>query len=937
MVTDPLRVLIAEDNEDDVILALDALRRHGYKPQWKCVETAEAFTEALQSEPWDVVLSDYSMPAFDALKALKIVQESGLDIPFIIVSGTIGEDVAIEALKLGSNDYILKFHMARLGSAVEHEIRDAADRRKRRTLESFINGQVQVLEMIIHGRPLPLILNHIAQRVEEISRGQAHVMVLLADENGQTLSLAAAPSLPVELKQARKTIPIKEDTSSCGTAAALGKLVVIEDIITHPNWASIHDVVKRHDLKSCWSEPVLSSNRQVLGILAIYHCEHRSPTEDELRWVDSASKLTSLAIERSREREQLLHNEQMLRIAGQMTKVGAWKYDIGATHVFWSNEVCHIHGVATGTSPSVDEAIRYYTPESRERLTKVFQACCEKGESYDEELEIINAKGQFLTVRTMSQAVRDDTGKIIRVHGAIQDITAIKEADSQIREQASLLDKTRDAILVFNMDGQITYWNKGAELLYGWTAREAIGESVHTLIHQNRRAGKRELDQLMQYNEWSGEIYHVNKSGETITIDARWTLVRDNQGNPEAILAINTDVTQRKKLEQQFLRAQRMESIGTLAGGIAHDLNNTLAPIMMAADLLKLQIADEKSRSLLETIARSATRGAALVNQVLSFARGMDGQRLELQVNHLLEDIEKIAQDTFPKSIQIQTQIEKKLMTVLGDPTQLHQVLLNLCVNARDAMPKGGKIILRANNMLLDEHYAAMNLEARTGAHIVIEVEDTGTGIDPAIIDKVFDPFFTTKEIHQGTGLGLSTSHAIVKSHGGFIRVYSELNKGTRFRVYLPSKTVAGESKTETETSAPPRGQGEIILVADDESSIRQITKQTLEAFGYRVLLASDGSEAVALYADRRDEIAVVLLDMMMPIMDGPATIQVLIRINPKVAIIAASGIQGYSNLEQLSADHAIRFLPKPYTAEKMLDAIHKSLPKPITPLKFAG
>jgi PAS domain S-box-containing protein len=395
------------------------------------------------------------------------------------------------------------------------------------------------------------------------------------------------------------------------------------------------------------------------------------------------------------------------------------------------------------------------------------------------------------------------------------------------------------------------------------------------------------------------------------------------EDNPEEGVCFVLDLTERKKLEQQFLRAQRMESIGTLAGGIAHDLNNALSPIMMALEVLKIRFPDPESLDVLDLLSISAQRGADMVRQVLSFARGVEGRRMEVQVKHLIRDIEKITSDTFVKTIQVRSKFPGDLWTVMGDPTQLHQVLLNLSVNARDAMPNGGVLTFSAENLTLDAHYASLNPEAKPGPYVFIQVEDTGSGIPPETLEKIFDPFFTTKEVGKGTGLGLSTSLAIVKSHGGFMRVYSEMGKGTKFHINLPAQTEASVAVTAEIAAELPRGNGEVILVVDDEASVRQITQQTLEAFGYRVILASDGSEALAIYATRRAEIAAVLTDMTMPVMDGLATIHVLKKLDPAVRIIAASGRTANSQIAGLGVKH---FLTKPYTAETLLKVLKEML-----------
>jgi nitrogen-specific signal transduction histidine kinase/ActR/RegA family two-component response regulator len=393
------------------------------------------------------------------------------------------------------------------------------------------------------------------------------------------------------------------------------------------------------------------------------------------------------------------------------------------------------------------------------------------------------------------------------------------------------------------------------------------------------------------------------------------------------VLAINTDITEKKKIEAQFMRAQRMESIGTLAGGVAHDLNNILTPIMLSIEILKDLSTGPEAKNILQTLEVSAKRGADIVRQVLSFARGLEGQRIEVQPKHLLKDLESIIKDTFPKDIRLQFSVPNEIWTILGDPTQVHQILLNLCVNARDAMPNGGTLTVGVENCVLDEQYAAMNIQAKPGRYVKISVTDSGTGIPPDLIDKIFEPFFTTKALNKGTGLGLSTVMAIVKSHDGIVNVYSEPGKGTTFKVYLPAMETSSEvRKEQSEAANLPRGNGETVLVVDDEASILTITSQTLQAFGYRVVTAMDGADALSVYVQHRNEIAVVLTDMMMPVLDGPATIQALMRINPTVKIIAASGLNTNGGEAKPAGAGVKHFLTKPYTAGTLLKAMRAIL-----------
>jgi PAS domain S-box-containing protein len=496
-----------------------------------------------------------------------------------------------------------------------------------------------------------------------------------------------------------------------------------------------------------------------------------------------------------------------------------------------------------------------------------------------------------------------------------------QQTQQQIRQQAALLDVARDAIFVQNLDGEILFWNQAAELLYGWNKTAAIGKKTQELWQENNlQILQTAFADVQKNHTWEGELHQKTKTGKDIIVESRWTLVNQFDQQSQSILVVNTEITQKKLLEAQFLRAQRLESIGTLASGIAHDLNNVLAPILMTAQLLETQIQDQRSLRLLPILISNAKRGANLVKQVLSFTRGLEGERTLLQLKHLILEIKQIIQETFPKSIEVATKISPNLWTVSGDATQIHQVLMNLCVNARDAMPNGGKLDILADNFLIDEHYTSMNLDAKVGPYVVLTVTDTGTGISPENLDRIFEPFFTTKELSQGTGLGLSTVLGIIKSHGGFINVNTQLGKGTQFKVYLPAQE-AKETVEEAEIQLSP-GNGELILVVDDEDTIRDITKTSLESHNYKAITASDGIEAIALYAEYQEKISVVLTDMVMPSMDGLTTIRTLQKINPQVKIIAVSGL---ATSDKVNAAHNIgiqAFLPKPYTAKQLLQTI---------------
>jgi PAS domain S-box-containing protein len=492
-----------------------------------------------------------------------------------------------------------------------------------------------------------------------------------------------------------------------------------------------------------------------------------------------------------------------------------------------------------------------------------------------------------------------------------------KEAEQRIREQAQLLDKARDAILAHDMDGRIVYWNKGAERLTGWSKDEILGERTHTCLYDPDEEDKlrRCHETMMDEGEWTGELHMRTKDDEELVVESRWTLVRDANGAPDQVLVINTDITERKRLESQFLRSQRMESIGRLVGGIAHDLGNLLMPITLGVKVLRrrLEQTDEKIDQVLNMIQKSAERGGNMVEQVLAFARGVEGERVALQLSSIVEEIQDITDETFPESIEVRTALADDLPQVVGDATQIQQVLMNLCVNARDAMPDGGTLFIEAQSVELTPADAERTIDAEPGSYVCVRVQDTGEGMPEDVMDKIFEPFFSTKEEGDGTGLGLSTAYSIMQSHDGFIDVDSEKGVGTTFWVYLPVTDETEERRAlPDEGDGAATGAGERVLVVDDEEFILETTREALRDVGYRVLTASGAEEA--LQAVEQGEVDVVVTDLRMPNVDGFDLIRALRARHPNLPIIAASGVADGRTDEALNAG-AQAFLAKPFTA----------------------
>ncbi|OUC12215.1 MAG: hybrid sensor histidine kinase/response regulator [Alkalinema sp. CACIAM 70d] len=641
-----LQVLVVEDSEDDTVLLLRELQRGGYRVDSVRVETATEMQAALDRQPWDLVIADYTLPQFSAPAALQLLQQRQQDLPFIIVSGTIGEETAVAAMKAGAHDYITKGNLARLMPAVERELREAAERQKRHQAEQALRES--------------------EERFRQLAENIVESVFWMADPVAQQF------------------------------------------LYVSPNYCRI------------WARP----------------CQPDGGVD-------------------------------------------------------FSNWLAAIH------------------PEDRYRIQTQFFTQSLAG-TYDEEYRIVHPDGT---------------------------------------------------------------------------------------IHWIRDRG-----------------FPINNA----------------QGQAYRLVGIAEDITDRKLAEEALRRSQRLESLGTLASGIAHDFNNILTPILAIAQLLHLKFPnlDERTQQLLDIVEDSARRGADLVRQVLAFARGEEGVRVPLQLRHLLTEISRVIRQTFPKNIELQIEIlADRLWMVSADVTQIHQVLMNLCVNARDSMLHGGVLTIAADNLWIDEAFARSNLEAHPGAYVMVTVTDTGMGIPSTLLERIFDPFFTTKEVGKGTGLGLSIALGIVKSHGGLIQVESQVGQGSQFRIYLPAieGTAVPSNATQPEWSALD-GNGRLILVVEDEVLIRQVTTTTLEDAHYRTLTAQDGMEAIALYAEHQQEVELVLMDIMMPVMDGLTAIRVLYTMNPKARVIAMSGLISDSQVAELNKIGVETFLQKPYTAQELLTAIQTVL-----------
>jgi PAS domain S-box-containing protein len=491
---------------------------------------------------------------------------------------------------------------------------------------------------------------------------------------------------------------------------------------------------------------------------------------------------------------------------------------------------------------------------------------------------------------------------------------------------SAVLDQVRDAIHICDLAGRVIYWNRGAEQLYGWNSQEAIGRPVSSLIVPADEKNDSESSRITsEVGNWSGEVRHRAKNGRKLLVAERRSLIRDESLTPSAQLVFDVDITERRKLEERQRQSQRLESIGTLAGGIAHDLNNVLTPILMGAKLLARESSEERRRDMAHTMQTAAERGADMVKQLLAFAGGREGRREALEPADVIREVRAILEHTLPKSIEIHVDLMDRLWKVVGDTTELCQLLLNLCINARDAMPDGGHLTIAAENFDVDKSRAQANPDLAIGRYVMLSVADTGVGMSSDVQERIFDPFFTTKEHGKGTGLGLATCLGIVRGHGGAIHVYSQEDCGTEFNIYLPALSAERGPAAAVSESEEPKGRGELIMLVDDEKIVLDIARAALETNGYRVIAADGGAQGVLVFRQHAQDIQAVIVDWMMPGMDGAATIKALKEIRPDVRVIVSSGFRARMRGSPL-LDEASAFLPKPYSDEKLLKVLNHVL-----------
>ncbi len=753
-----MQLLHLEDSATDAELIAMVIHREWPTCVIRHVTTGSEYQEAIERGRFDLILSDYTVPGFNGLAALAVARRRAPETPFVFLSGTIGEERAVEALKLGATDYVIKDRPTRLVPAIRQATALTEEAARRRRTEAALREN--------------------EERFRQITENVVELIALL-DLEGRRV----------------------------------------------------------------YSNPAY---RELLGEAAV--------------------------------------------------RIG-------------SDGFAGVH------------------PEDVARARAAFDRALVTGVTQQAEYRLKLPNGRERQLESHAGVVRNGDGNIASVVLVSRDVTARREAESRLREQASLLDRARDAIVATDLEHRIAYWNASAERLYGWNAGEVYGHRLDEIglgFDAARFATAR--THLLETGEWRGDFRLRTKSRDTVLVESTWSLVVESDGRPRSILLIDTDVTERKKLETQLLRAQRMESIGTLAGGVAHDLNNVLTPIILSIELLAMKLTSDEDRRLIEKTKACATHGAALVQQLLAFARGADAKRTRIDPATALTDLSPLIRQSLPPTIELALPAGEKPWPIQADATQFNQVLINLCLNARDAMPHGGKISVAPCNAQVDAALAAVYPGTRPGPFVKISVIDNGTGIAPGIIENIFDPFFTTKAAGKGTGLGLSMVAGILKSHQGFVQVESEAGRGATFHLYFPAvpEPVAAIVR---EDPRPERGAGEGILLIDDEPMVRDTLQLLLQRAGYRVFPAGDGREGITEFDRHQADVSLVITDMMLPDQIGTRVVKTLRGRRPTLPVIAISGMMGSGAFDELlELDPVVVCLAKPLSPAVLLSAVRRGL-----------
>lgn len=886
-----LRLLLVEDDAADAALVLREVRLAGFELTHRQVDTEGAYRAAL-TEPWDVILSDYAMPQFSGMRALEILQELDVRVPFIVVSGTIGEDSAVAAMRRGAADYLLKDRLKRLGDAIAQSIQRGRLERERRTMESALVAAEARYRALVEQSTDGIYSRTLEGRFLSAN-------VALAQMWGYRT---------VEELLASATI---QDLHAC---VAADRVAAFERLIARDGRVVGFEVeAKRRDGRLLWAAIDARVVRDARGEVRI-DCTMRDIT---------VQKVAEEARRRSEER---------LQLAMQAAQLGIWSWDLRQRSIYWSPETLRIVGLDQFSGqPGVFESLIH--PDDRERNRALLEAALASGRPFESEYRIRRPDGAERWLVDRAKVEYGEQGEPFRVTGVVKDITeekaaalALADSEERFRQIAEnidevfwMLDPLRQRMLYVS-PGYERVWDRPRVALY-----ENAAEWL-AAVHPEDRARVARANQFNNPRVGYDEVYRIVRPDATIRwVRARAYPIIAGDGSVGRVVGTVQDVTDYRRLEEQFRQAQKMEAIGTLAGGIAHDFNNILTAITGYSGLARASLPPGTDvADFVGEIERAATRAADLVRQILAFGRRQDQQRARVNVAATVAESFKLLRATLPSTIAIELAIADNLPPISADASQIHQVLMNLGTNAWHAMREQGGGVLRVTVREGDPAAAGAPTGLR-GRFVEILIADTGHGMDEETRKRIFEPFFTTKGPGEGTGLGLAVVHGIVLAHEGVVEVTSRRSVGTTFRLCFPA--LEGRvASTHPFARAETRGNGERILVVDDEESIVEVCRRSLEAHGYVVEAFNSVAQALNKLEAQPEAFDLVLSDQTMPIMTGLEFAQRVRALRPGLPFVLMSGYSAAMTPQRLSEAGIEHILAKPHRLEDLTAVINRAL-----------